>query len=396
MRWGAIVLVVVAACFAPVAPTGVPCSERGTCPSGQFCELATNICRPTSDAGGEDASPCDPTETLANGECVVPITQEVAPTAISPAQCTTPDSSNSRSVGIDRSHRIYAAFQCGAADDMFVATSADGGATAMLQPLGVAGVRSIAVAGGPRKVAYVATAGSQGVVVAITADGGASWMLQTLDPMTPDGNFGIWAAVVGDSVYIAAKRMSSVRVWRNATRGVGAFDVTDVTINAFYGGMVADAQTGDVWVTGDTPDLHVRRSQDGGATFEPELDPSVSYTYSTWSLAGGYIFVTGSDQSTFSKLATSDPLMVTTVTASLPAAVSRGRTIAAGADESVLIGIEDVADAVTLIRFPPGATAGTTRMIGAGTGPSVVAGPNTTAPFVYTTANEVRLGVFVF
>jgi hypothetical protein len=35
------------ACFGPAYPQNIPCSERGTCPSGQVCDVVENLCRAT-------------------------------------------------------------------------------------------------------------------------------------------------------------------------------------------------------------------------------------------------------------------------------------------------------------------------------------------------------------
>src|SRR5690242_19995538 len=60
MRW--LVVVVLAGCYAPVAPDGAPCAEGQRCPSGQACNLLDNRCyytdppeSPRND-GGTDAS----------------------------------------------------------------------------------------------------------------------------------------------------------------------------------------------------------------------------------------------------------------------------------------------------------------------------------------------------
>lgn len=399
-------LYLVTGCFAPEVISGAPCSSQGDCPHGQTCDLDTYRCGdatiPTADASPDtldvDANPCDPGEELVAGACTIPLTTEIPPAAISPAACDTGDANTSRTVALDRGNRIYVAFSCGGA--AHVVTSGDGGATASApMPLGITGVDHASVAGGPRKVGYVATGGMQGVVLAVTVDGGATWSTSTLDTARPDAGWGIAVAARDDAVWVAVRSGGAVRVYRNTTRGGGAFAQVDVPLNAVYGDLVVDPQTGHVWLTGDSPQIHVRRSIDGGASFEAEIDPAgASYNYSDAALAGGAIFVTGSSQSTFSRIPIAAPATATTTAAMLPSVSPRGRAIAVAADEAVYVANRPPSAPVSVVRFPSGATTGASRTATAGTGPSVAAGPGTTAVFVYTeTASQtVRLGVYVF
>lgn len=400
-------MVWVTACYSPSPPSGVPCSSNDQCPNGQDCNLDTGICNGPPIEGDVDAptvippdasGTCDPTEVFVDGACTIPIAVEVAPYAVSAPDCDTQDPSNSRSVGIDAGNRIYAAFRCGATNAVFVATSHDGGVTAAAPlPIPIADANHIAVRGGPRKVAYVGVSGGEGVAIAVTTNGGLTWNSQVLTTAVPDGNFGVSVVAAGDSVCVAAEIGSSIRVWRNTARGSGTFDSVDVPMNPVYGEMILDPATGDVWAVGDDPNLHLRKSVDGGATFGGESNPTGQYHYSEWAIGDATVFVTGADENTFTRIPTSNPGMSTLVTANLPAAGPRGRVIAAAPDNSIYIATQPVGGgALEVLRFAPGASISTSRALGTGTGPSLVVGPGATLPFVFTesASTKIQLGVF--
>jgi hypothetical protein len=178
---------------------------------------------------------------------------------------------------------------------------------------------------------------------------------------------------------------------------MGVFNVVDVAIAHVFGDMIVDPQDGTVWVTGDTPQLHVRKSVDGGATFGAVIDPMASYNTSDWAINAGTIFAAGS-QNTFTRIEAANPNNVTTVSAMLPTVTGRGRALAAAADGALYVASQPSSGDFALQRFAAGSTSATPRMPGAGTGPSVVAGPGAVAPFVFTDSatNKVMLGVAQF
>ena len=406
--WRVALWALIAGCYDPTIVAGVPCSERGTCPGGQICDVDTHVCgRSSVDAsvdgnpvdGSPDGPACGPHQDLVGSLCVTRI-EPVGPTPIGAPGCSTGDANVTHAVGLDRSRRIYVGFTCGATGDGTVVVSTDSARSTALPHVIGTGVTAIAVAGGPPGVGYAATTGSQGISVAVTQDGGASWATQALDTLVSSSNFGVAVAAVNDTVYVAAQVGPGIRVWRNANRGLGAFQVTDVTLSIVFADMVVDPQTGAVWVVGDSPSLHLRKSSDGGATFDPEIAPAPAgtYNYSDWTLGGGAIFVTGSTQTTFTRVPTATPTTSTTPGTMLPAVVTRGRAIAATPDEAVLIANQPSTNALTLQRFAPGATTGTSMPLGTGTHPSILPGPGTSAIYVFTDAatNQLQLGVVAF
>lgn len=57
-------------CFSPTFREGLPCTEDGRCPSGQFCTVA-NECRssePDIDGGGDVPLDCEPSQVSCVGE----------------------------------------------------------------------------------------------------------------------------------------------------------------------------------------------------------------------------------------------------------------------------------------------------------------------------------------
>ena len=407
MRSSLIALAGIAACYSPSAPSGARCNERDECPGDQVCNLATGICDDPAQPGVDGSldpdaedSLCDPTEELVDGACTIPITQDAPAIAVSPAGCDTQQANNSRSVGIDAGNRIYVAVRCGAMDEVFVATSDDGGATVNAPvPLAIASADHVAVRGGPRKVAYVAVSGMTGVSIAVTTDGGLTWTSQVLTNDPVDDNFGVSVVSRGDSVWVAAE-LANVRVWRNATRGTGAFESTDEGLNgSVFGELLVEQTSGTMWIAGDTPALHLKRSTDGGIMFGSRIDPGAMYNFSEWAIGNGTIFVSGS-QNTFTRIPTDDPTMDMQANATLPDIAAQGRALAAGLDNSLYIANQRAnGNAITVLHVAPGAEAATaTRDVGTGTGPAIAVGTGTVVPYAFTeTATmTVKLGVFVF
>jgi predicted methyltransferase len=56
----ALALLLIAGCFRPSPPTGLPCGPGDTCPTGQACDLITGTCDPASRDGGPHDAPVDP------------------------------------------------------------------------------------------------------------------------------------------------------------------------------------------------------------------------------------------------------------------------------------------------------------------------------------------------
>jgi len=212
----------------------------------------------------------------------------------------------------------------------------------------------------------------------------------------PDEGWGVSLAAAGSSVFVAAQIGGDIRVWRNASSGTGSFAAVDVAFSSVFGELVANPATGEVWLGGDTPQLHVRKSADG-ASFAATVDPPGSYGYSEWALGGGGLFVTGS-AGTFTRISLADPTMAAPFAATLPSAVARGRALAVAPDETVYVASQASGNAVTIHRFAPGSATGTSRAVAGATGPHVVAGPGTAAPYVFTdmATTKVMLGVAVF
>lgn len=57
MRWGILVLGIVAGCYAPTTQPGRPCGAEGACPGGQTC--VAGVCRLDGDPGATDGGPGD-------------------------------------------------------------------------------------------------------------------------------------------------------------------------------------------------------------------------------------------------------------------------------------------------------------------------------------------------
>ena len=328
---------------------------------------------------------------------IVPIDTDVAPRIVSGVEaCTTGAANLSRNVGLDQSNNIYVVFECGGT--LTFATSEDGGES-YSEPtdLGIADVDSIAVAGGAEGVVYVVAATATTVELLTSIDKGQTWTTNTVGMMPGQANWGVSLAVAGDSLYIARKNVD-VRVFANHTGGEGAFTFVDVTMISTFGDILADPSTGDVFAVSDTPEFHIRRSSDGGLTFDIEVNPPGAYHYSDWALADSTIFVAG-QENTFARIPLSDPTtsVVTPVNAS--AAIPQSRCIAASDNGAIFTAqVDSATSEPSITLFPSGSDVGTSLAMPTGSsGSSLFAVTETTVIYVYTTpSSEVAIGVESF
>jgi hypothetical protein len=328
---------------------------------------------------------------------IVPIDSDVAPQIVSGAEtCTSGTANLNRDVGIDAKNAIYVVFECGGL--LTAVVSEDAGLSYSLQvDLGIAGVDSIAVAGGGEGVVYVAAATATTVEFLKSTDTGQTWTSSTVGTVTGEANWGVSLAIAGDSIYVARKDVD-MRVFANHTQGEGAFTFVDVAMPNTFGDILADPITGDVFAVTDTPEFHIRRSIDGGLTFEAEASPPGAYHYSDWTLADSTLYVVGQETS-FTRIPLSDLASSVITPANLNSALPQSRAIAAAADGSIFTSQVDSATSKPSISYFPSGTDVATdfALPTGGAGISLLSASSSTVVYVYTTpALEVAVGIEAF
>lgn len=380
-----------------IALTIAGCGRVGFDPLASSCESDPELCVDATVALPPDAA-VPPDAALPDAApMIVPIDTDVAPVVVSGgAACSSGVANLNRDIGVDASNNIYVVFECEGA--LTVVVSADGGVT-YSDPvdLGVAAVDSIAVHGDSAGVAYVVAGTADTVELLKTVDGGQSWTPNTVGAITGDKAWGVSLAVAGDSIYVA-RRQTDVRVFANHAQGDGAFTSVDVAMENAFGDVLADPITNDVFVVTDTPEFHIRRSSDGGLSFDAEVNPPGFYHYSDWTLADSTIFVAGQEDS-FARIPLSD-ITTSVVTAPvLTASLPQSRSIAAASDGSFFASqVDGTTSELTITHFPAGSDSGTTVPLPAGAiGGSLVAASSTVVVYLYTTeTSQVAVGVEAF
>jgi hypothetical protein len=371
----------------------VACGRLGF--EGQTCDERTEFC---PDAGDPDvdAQAVPDAAPAPDAVTIVPILTDVPPIPVSGAMpCTSGEGNTDRDIGVDSSGRIYVVFECGGA--LAVVISEDGGNSfSAPRDLGVSGVDSIAVEATEPGVAYIATGTSTSVDLFKTTDFGQSWASTNVGLTNGEATFGISMAIAGNSVYITRKE-SNLRVFSNHSGGDGAFTAVEVAMASVFGDIVADPDTGYVYAVTDTPDFHIRRSIDGGLTWEAEVNPPGFYHYSDWALANSTIFVAGTEEN-FARIPVSDITTSVTTANVFGPSVPQSHAIAVS-DEGALFStrVDSLTSDLILSHFPPGSDVPTDIILPQGTGGSLLAASSSVVVYLYTNLNsEVTVGVEAF
>lgn len=285
------------------------------CSSGEVCTAGSCVCAPgTTDCSGTCASlGSDPDNCgmcgrvcpagmrfCSGGSCFAPpppITTTVPPAAISGAlSCTSRASTLGRKVGVDAVNDFYAIMLC--AGSVYETRSLDGGATWSIPALLMPGVLEAAVEGGPAGTAYVAGVTSTQVLFSRTTDSGLTWSapapIGTASARPPT----VSIASRADDVWVGVMGGGGPRVYRNGSRGAGAFAFADVPTPIFYFDVVVEPATGGVWLMGDAGIVEAWPSPDGGATFGPPFPLMTFLNQADWAMANGAIFGAGAGPGT--------------------------------------------------------------------------------------------------
>ena len=294
--------------------------------------------------------------------------QTVAPVKISGAMsCTTEKANTARKIAVGGDGALYAVMTCGTAAAIAVSTDRGQSFAAPIDlsaalPGAPVMVKQVTVAAGPDGVAHVAMMlDSRAVYLRTTSDHGASWGAAKEVGTSSNNSAGLSLHASHDDVYVGFATAGGVAVARNHARGDGTFDLTQVAMPLMYFDLLYDPATGALVVGSDTPELHLRTSQDGGASFAPQVDPPAMQYHSDWAFGGGRIFVAGTREGTSGSpmqlciIPTAVPSMPSAVAGLPNVATPQARSIAADAAGNAFIASQLDDGGVQLDRLAIGA-----------------------------------------
>lgn len=323
------------------------------------------------------------------GSSSTPGAQQIGFTASPPAKalsipgttCTMGAYANSgRRVTTDAIGAVYLASVCGGQG--YVTVSKDGAKT-FKAPVGIglANLTQLTVQGGPDGVAYiVGMTGAGEAYFTRTQDQGATWDVPVqLATGISYTDRGAAIATRGDQVFVQINKTGYSTVYRNATRGTGAFSFTALptTVSAVFIGLLIDS-TGKIWSGLDTPSIYLTNSTDGGVTFGPfTAVAGASAMYSNYGIGADVIWIAGY-QTTAYRILVATPTVSTAVTG-LATPTASGATTSAVDDAGTAYVASVTAGGLQLQRalIADAAFSAVTTIDAAGAFPSVASPPGT-------------------
>jgi cysteine-rich repeat protein len=337
-----------------------------------------------------------------------------SPVIISGGQsCTTSVANAARKIAVDGSGNIYAVMQC---DVRALAASSINRGNSFSTPFDLstslgtvdspAIVAQVAVGNGPSRVAYAAIMLNTGAVyLRVTEDAGATWSPGVLVGTAVSTGSGLSLQSFNDDVYVGFAASGGVAVAINHSRGAGTFDITPVSMSIAYFDLLYDIALGTLAVVADTPGFHIRVSNDGGVTFNSEVNPPGQEYYSDWTIGNGFIFVSGTnlgasgDSNSVYRIPSNNPGTSTRIVGLPAMSTAQARTVAADAAGNLFAGSQLNGGGIQLDRLGAGTNVfNTGRLISmAGTSPIVSGLPgNSGAAVVYTNAGNVYATIQVY
>jgi cysteine-rich repeat protein len=314
--------------------------------------------------------------------------------------CTTSVANAARKIAVDGSGTLFAVMQCGT--EAYVAVSRNRGVSfsaPFLLSAAAETVSQVAIGAGPSGVGYAAIMLNTGAVyLRTTVDYGMTWSAPSAVGTAASTSSGLSLQSFNDDVYVGFSTSGGVAVARNATRGLGTFEVTNVSMSIAFFDLLYDVALGTLVVAADTPSFHVRASTDGGVTFASEVSPPGSEFYSDWALGNGTIFAVGtnlgsSGNATLIYTIPTSALTTSSSVSGLPGVSSaQTRTVTADTAGNAYVASQLNSGAIQLDRLPFGAaTFDAPRTIAASGGSPIVAPlPGARgAAVVYTVGTEV-------
>lgn len=265
------------------------CTGTETCGDGLVDTPAAEQCDDGNDVDGDG---CD-------SFCQLPPAVTTPPTEINvldgaTLSCSLSNSNTGRKATADQLGRLYAVLNC---DGAAVVTSSVDGGFNWRAPFatGLTDVLEVAIEGAGGGVAYVAAVTSNGLEFVETRDSGETWTVPELLGPATDREVSIDS--YEEDIFIAVSEGSDMAIYRSVGAGATNFIKTVITqSNAFHEIMV-DPSTGNVLCATDTPDFHLRLSEDHGVTYGAETNPSGLAYFSDWTLTNGTVFVSGTNES---------------------------------------------------------------------------------------------------
>lgn len=273
---------------------------------------------------------------------------------------------------------VYLASVCGGQG--YVAVSRDGAKTFEGPTgIGLANLSRMAVKGGPG-VAYAfgLTAAGEAYFTR-TQDHGVSWdapVLLATGLVSTGACAGL--ATRGDQVFVELYTGVAPKVYRNASRGTGAFSASTLPVAGPVFCALHFDSSGKLWSGHDDPALSLSSSADGGVTFGAWGAVSgASMMYSSWGLGADVIWVVGASNSAY-RIPVATPTVATAVTG-IVAAAGSGETVVAADDAGTAYVATVTATGVQVQRalLADAAFGASTIVDAAGRYPGVAAPPGT-------------------
>ena len=211
--------------------------------------------------------------------------------------CTTAAANESQKLAIDSLNLIYAAMICG--NSVYVAVSADGGATFSAPVFAHEFANDLQLAAGAGGHAYALTYWSGSAWLSTTSDGGATWSNQSYG-QGAQFSAGAWpvvgVATSGDNSWLAWQTAAGTQLVRNLATGTylaGAASPLTNAQSAFWR-LLYDQSTGALLDVAEDNTLVAAASIDNDYSWLPvSVLAGAMQGYSSWAAGGGQIYNAG-------------------------------------------------------------------------------------------------------
>ena len=220
--------------------------------------------------------------------------------------CTMLASNAGRLVAIDAVNTIYVAMRC--KDSLHVIRSTDGGATFSAPVSTGIGPQSGAIDAESSSIAVaddgalyaVGSTTSNTLYFTKSVDGGATWATPTQIQTAQITGWGAHVTANGAEVIIGSRESGVVWIHRNLARGTGTWTMSPTGLQGVFGDVRVDRGTGDIWAMADDPNVKFEKYARGqlsvkGVSNATKINPFATHYCSTYALANGKIFISGSN-----------------------------------------------------------------------------------------------------
>ena len=110
----------------------------------------------------------------------------------------------------------------------------------------------------------------------------------------------VTAAMTVAEVIIGSRESGVVWIHRNLARGTGTWTMSPTGLQGVFGDVRVDRGTGDIWAMADDPNVKFEKYARGqlsvkGVSNATKINPFATHYCSTYALANGKIFISGSN-----------------------------------------------------------------------------------------------------